>query len=102
MSDGFQVVMSDLLSASSTFRVQSRDLDAIMPADGPACPDGGAAVIDAAMRMLAQTIGVVHQRAATALDGHAEKLVEAHTNYASTEESLTQLSRQIDDPARIR
>lgn len=102
MSDGFQVVMSDLLSASTTFRKQSRTLEAIMPGDGPVCPDGGDAVIDGAMRLLAQAIGVARSRAAAALDGHAEKLVQAHANYARTEESLTELSRQIVDPARIK
>ena len=102
MSDGFQVVVSDLLATAATFREQARAFDAIMPGDGPACPDGGDGVIDTAMRALAEAMGLLHLRAAAVLDGHADKLVVAHGNYDHTEESLTWLSRQIADPAKIR
>jgi hypothetical protein len=38
---GFQVVLSDLAGMARVFRDESGAFEAIMPADGPSCPDAG-------------------------------------------------------------
>jgi hypothetical protein len=101
MSNGFQVVMSDLLAASATFHTESATLEGIMPDSGPACPDGGSAAINKNLQVVAEMIGTLHHQAAAVIDGDSEKLRTAHDRYANTEENLTQLSGQIGDPSKI-
>ena len=36
---GFQVVMADLLPASATFHTEAGTLKAVVPVNGPPCPD---------------------------------------------------------------
>ncbi len=99
--DGFQVVMSDLLDASSTFGTESGTYKAIMPAGGPACPDGGDGAFDQSLQSVVQMIGALHLQAAGVIEVDAAKLRTAHDNYAHTEESLTQLCNQISSPLKI-
>jgi len=54
---GFQVVLSDLLAASVTFRTEAAAYQAIIPAGGPACPDGGDAAFNQALQAVVQLIG---------------------------------------------
>jgi hypothetical protein len=96
--DGFQVVMSDLLDASTTFHNEATTYMAIMPDSGPACPDGGSGAINQALQVTAALIGALHLQAAGVMDNDSAKLKKAHDNYANTEESLTQLCNQIRSP----
>ena len=99
--DGFQVVMSDLLDASVTFRTEAGTYQAIIPADGPACPDGGDGAFNQSLRAVVQLIGALHLQAAGVMETDSAKLRKAHDNYADTEESLTQLCKQISSPFTI-
>jgi Family of unknown function (DUF6317) len=101
MSGGFQVVMSDLLDASSTFRAEAETFKAIMPDNGPPCPDGGDAAFDQNLQVVAEMIGTLHLQAAGVMENDSAKLKTAHDTYASTEESLTRLCGQISDPSKI-
>jgi hypothetical protein len=92
---GFQVVLSDLESMAGTFRRESGGFEAIMPADGPPCPDGGGADIDAAMHASLLLLGVLHQRLAAVIGEHGRKLQAAHDNYEKTETSLTQMAAAL-------
>lgn len=98
---GFQVVMSDLLAASSTFHSEATTFAAIMPESGPACPDGGDAAFDQNLQVVVQMIGTLVHQAASVIDGDSTKLKTAHDRYASTEEGLTELCNQIGDPTKI-
>lgn len=100
-SGGFQVVMSDLTDAAATFQTEAATFKAIMPADGPPCPDGGDAAFDQALQLVVQMIGVLHLQAAGVMEDDSAKLTQAHANYASTEESLTTLCSQIISPSKI-
>jgi hypothetical protein len=60
MSDGFQVVMDDLLALSRTFRAEAGTCKAIMPDDGPACPDGGDGAVNDIMRAVTEAVGLAH------------------------------------------
>jgi hypothetical protein len=99
--DGFQVVMSDLLDASTTFHNEAATYKAIMPDDGPACPDGGDGAFNQALHVAVQLIGALHLQASGVMDNDSAKLKQAHDNYANTEESLTQLCNQISSPLSI-
>jgi hypothetical protein len=101
MSDGFQVVMADLLAASATFHTESAAFEAIMPDGGPPCPDGGDGAFNQNLQVVTEMIGTLHHQAAAVMDSDSTKLKSAHDRYANTEESLTQLCNQISDPAKI-
>lgn len=92
---GFSVVMSDLSSAASTFGAEATTLHGLIPAEGPACPDGGDGTIDGAMHAVVSKIGSLNQSLAAAMAAHGQKLARAHANYAHTELSLTQLSHDL-------
>jgi hypothetical protein len=99
--NGFQVVMSDLLAASATFGTEAAAYKAIMPADGPVCPDGGNDAFNQSLRAAVQMIGALHLQAAGVIEADSAKLRKAHDNYVNTEESLTQLCNQISSPLKI-
>ena len=98
---GFQVVMGDLLDASATFRSEAVTFKAIMPDDGPACPDGGDEAINQSLRATVDLVSALHLKASGVIEDDSAKLKKAHDNYADTEENLTQLCRQIISPSRI-
>lgn len=100
--DGFQVVMSDLLDASATFGTEAETYKAIMPTDGPACPDGGDGAFDQSLQAVVQMIGALHLQAAGVMETDSGKLKKAHDNYAHTEASMTQLCNQISSPLKIK
>jgi Family of unknown function (DUF6317) len=99
--DGFQVVMSDLLNASTTFGTEAATYKAIMPTNGPACPDGGDGAFDQSLQVVVQMISALHLQAAGVMEVDSAKLRQAHDNYAHTEESLAQLCNQIRSPLKI-
>ena len=74
---------------------------AIMPADGPPCPDGGDAAFDQNLQVVVQMIGALHLQAADVIEDDSAKLARAHARYARTEESLTRLCQQIIAPDKI-
>jgi hypothetical protein len=98
---GFQVVMGDLLDASSTFRAEAVTFGAIMPDGGPACPDGGDDAVNQGLRAMVDLISALHLRATGVIEDDSAKLKKAHDNYADTDESLARLCSQIISPSRI-
>lgn len=92
---GFEVVMSDLQAAASTFDAEAAKLRGLIPAGGPACPDGGSGQIDGAMHAVLGKIGALNQSLAAAMAAHGRKLAQAHARYAHTELTLTQLSQDL-------
>ena len=101
MSGGFQVVMSDLLDAASTFRTEAETFKAIMPDRRPAVPGRRRRGV----RPEPSGRGRDDRHPAPAGRGRdGERLHQAEEgarHYASTEESLTQLCSQISDPDKI-
>ena len=92
---GFQVVRSDLLSASGTFAAEAGTFKAIMPDEGPARPDGGDAAFNDSLQSVVQAVGLLHLQFAGELDSHAARLKQAHDTYAGTEQNLIQRIGQI-------
>jgi len=93
--------MSDLLGASVTFRTEAATYQAIIPAGGPACPDGGDGAFNQALQAMIQLIGALHLQVTGVMESDSGKLRKAHDTYAHTEETLTQLCRQISSPLTI-
>jgi len=101
MSDGFQVVLRDLLALSGAFRSEAGTCKAIMPGDGPACPDGGDGAVNGMMRAVTEAVGLAHLQLSGAMDLHAVKLRAAHDRYSDTETSLAQLADKAAAQAAI-
>ncbi len=95
MSDGFQVVMSELLSASGVFESESRTPKGAVPDGGPRAPDGGDGVINAALSDVLRAAGLTTGQLAAVIDSHSQKLRTAYDRYHSAEETNTQLAQQL-------
>jgi hypothetical protein len=95
VSDGFQVVMSDLQTAAGVFGAESKTLAAVMPIGGPVGPDGGSAAFDGALRTVTEALGALNAQLSDVIAQHGRKLQTAHDNYQHAEISLTQLSQEL-------
>jgi Family of unknown function (DUF6317) len=96
MPDGeFTVVMSDLQAAASAFGAESVKLRGLIPADGPACPDGGGGDIDAAMHAVLGSIGALNQALAGTMAAHGRKLAQARANYSHADMTSAQLCHDL-------
>jgi hypothetical protein len=95
-------VLSDLLTAAATFAAEAAAYQAIIPADGPACPDGGDDAVNGALSSVVQLIAALQLQATGVIEADSAKLRQAHKTYAGTEESLTELCNQISSPAKLR
>ena len=93
--DGYSVVMSDLQRAADTFDAESGKLRGLMPAGGPACPDGGGGGIDGALHAVLSGIGSLNASLAAAMAAHGRKLAQAHANYSHAEISSAQLCNDL-------
>ncbi|HET7245224.1 MAG TPA: DUF6317 family protein [Streptosporangiaceae bacterium] len=98
---GFQVVMSDLQSAASTFHSEAATFQAIMPNACTSLPDGGSGAFNESLNAVVETLTLAHMQIGADIDDNGTKLQTAHDKYQHTEESLTQLAQQISDPAKI-
>jgi Family of unknown function (DUF6317) len=101
MSDGFQVVMSDLRQAATSFHSEAKTFLAIMPDASPALPDGGSGAFNESLKAVVDTACLLHLQIGGDIDVNGTKLQTAHDRYQHTEESLTALSQQISDPSKI-
>jgi Family of unknown function (DUF6317) len=95
VSSGFRVVIADLQSASEVFTAESKTLAAVMPADGPATPDGGSGEINGALQTVTEAIGGLNAQLSAVIAAHGQKLETAHDNYSHTETRLSELCRQL-------
>jgi hypothetical protein len=99
MSDGFQVIMTDLQQAAGVFRTEAGTFAAIMPATGPVSVDGGGAEINDALSLVLAAIGGLHTQLAAVIGGHADKLETAYGTYRDAEDAIIEMSEAIA-PAR--
>jgi hypothetical protein len=101
MSDGFQVVMSEVLSASEVFGRESRALASAAPDGGPRAVDGGDGVINAALSDALRAASLTTRQLAAVVDEHSRKLRTAYQRYRSTEETNSQLCQQLIKMAQL-
>jgi Family of unknown function (DUF6317) len=95
MSDGYQVVMADLLSASGVFADESTALSEAVSGAGPSAPDGGDSVINSALPEALRAAVLTTSQLAAVIDSHAQKLRTAYDRYHDAEETNTQLCQQL-------
>lgn len=93
--------MSALLTAAGVFQEKSVMLGNVMPADGPAVPDGGGVGVNQAMQQAVQLLGTRNAQLATAISHHSTLLQQAHTTYAHAEKDLEKLATEITNPDPI-
>jgi hypothetical protein len=101
MSSGFQVVMSDLQDAATTFHTEAKTFTDIMPTECPVLPDGGSAAFNESPKAVFEAAFLLHLQIGGDIDINGSKLQTAHDRYQHTEESLTTLAQQISDPGKI-
>lgn len=100
-ANGFQVLMSDLLKAADVFQEQSGVLSRVMPAGGPAVPNGGGADVNTAMQAAVRLLGTMNAQLAAAISQHATRLRDAHAKYANSDIDVASLANQIINPDKI-
>ena len=95
MSDGYEVLMADLLAMSRTFTKESQTLSTAVGAAGVSAPDGGDATINAALAAALQAAGLTTGQLAAVVADHGTKLDGAYRQYRDTEEGNVQLCQQL-------
>ena len=73
-ADEFQVVLADLLDASATFHTEAGTLKAVVPVNGPPCPDGGDAALNQNVKVVLEMIGTLNLQASGVIDSDSAKL----------------------------
>jgi Family of unknown function (DUF6317) len=95
VSDGYQVVMSDLLSMAQTFGKESRTLSGAVTASSVSAPDGGGGTINAALSNALKTAGMATGQLAAVVESHGEKLSSAYKKYRDAEQASTRLCEEM-------
>ncbi len=95
MSDGYQVLMSDLLSMAQTFHAESGTLSGAESTAGVRAPDGGDAAVTAALANAVQAAGLTTGQLGAVVGGHGDKLSTATKKYQDAEQSSTQLAQEL-------
>jgi hypothetical protein len=95
LSDGFQVVMSDLQDMAGTFQTEAGTFQAIMPQAPSGLPDGGSAAFNESLSATVGLACLAHLQIGGDISDNGTKLQTAHDHYQQTEESMTQLAQQI-------
>ena len=101
MSDSFSVVLGDIAATAKVFARESDTFKAIMPDEGPGCPDGGDASVDETLRTVIKAVGLLHLQIAGAIDDHADKLSAVHDNYENTDVGVQQLMQDLQKQGGI-
>lgn len=103
MTDGFQVTMSNLLTAARAFHSEAAGFSGTMPATGPAPADGGGWAINDALSLACESVGLLHAQLAATITGDAASLEANYQEYAYAEHANTRLVTGVTvDPAKAR
>jgi uncharacterized protein DUF6317 len=95
VSNGFQVVTSELLTAAGTFEKESRALSGAVPGGGLHAPDGGDGAVNAALSDALRAASLTTGQFAAVIGDYGRKLSAAHERYEATEKANAGLARQI-------
>jgi 3-oxoacyl-(acyl-carrier-protein) synthase len=95
VSDGYAVLMADLLAMSRTFTRESQTLSTAAGAAGVSAPDGGDATVNAALAAALQAARLTTGQLSAVIAGHGTKLDGAYRQYREAEESNVQLCQQL-------
>ena len=95
MSDGYQVVLSDLLGMAQAFGKESRTLSGAVSAAGVSPADGGDGTVNAALSNALKSAGLVTGQLAAVVEGHGQKLSSAYQQYRDAEQGSTRLCQEL-------
>jgi hypothetical protein len=95
VSDGYQVVMGDLLSMARTFGRESGTLSGAQRAAGVSVPDGGDGTVNSALSNAVQAAGLATGQLAAVVDSHGQKLTSACKQYQDAEQASAQLCQEL-------
>ena len=98
MSDGYQVVLSDLLSMAQIFGNESRTLSgavSAVSAAGVSAPDGGDGTVNAALSNALMAAGLATGQLGAVVESHGQKLSSAYQQYRDAEQSSTRLCQEL-------
>lgn len=92
---GYQVVLSDLETASATFATESLKVSDAAPGNSPQAVDTGSGVTNSALTDALQAAKLTTTQLAAVIAAHSKKLHAAYENYSHSEETNTELCRQL-------
>jgi len=95
VSDGYQVVLSDLLSMAQIFGNESRTLSGAVSAAGVSAPDGGDGTVNAALSNALMAAGLATGQLGAVVESHGQKLSSAYQQYRDAEQSSTRLCQEL-------
>lgn len=95
MSDGYSVVMDDVLSMAQTFGKESGTLLGAVSAAGVSAPDGGDGMINSALSGALKAAGMATSQLAAVAGSHGDKLNTAYRQYRDAEQTSMQLCQEL-------
>jgi hypothetical protein len=95
VSDGYSVVMSDVLSMAQSFKKESGTLSSAVSEAGVSTPDGGDGVINTALSGVLQAAGMATGQLGAVVASHGDKLNTAYTQYLDAEQSNAKLCQDL-------
>jgi hypothetical protein len=93
--DGFQVTMSDLGQAASAFGTRAKAFSGSMPVSGPAPVDGGSWVINDALSLVLQAVGLLHEQMTATISADGRNLQATSAEYQRAEDTITRLVTSV-------
>lgn len=103
MTDGFQATLSDLRAAARAFSDRGGAFRTSMPANGPAPVNGGDWVINDALSVALESVGLLHTQLAGVISDDAANLEATCREYQYAEDENTRLASGVTaDPAKMR
>lgn len=97
MSDGYEVLMADLLAMARAFDKESRAAFHAVPSTGVHAVNGGSSAVNGALAEALRAAGLTTSQFAAVVAGHGQKLNGAYHDYQNAEESNAQLIQQLTD-----
>jgi hypothetical protein len=95
VSDGYQVVLGDLLGMAQAFGGESRTLSGAVAAAGVTAPDGGDATINAALSSALKAAGLATGQLGAVVESHGRKLGSALGRYRDAEQGSARLCGEL-------
>ena len=95
VSDGYQVLVDDLLGMAQSFGKESLVLSGAVSAAGVSDPDGGDGTVNAALSNALKCVGLATGQLAAVVGGHGDKLTGAYQRYRDAEQSSARLCQEL-------
>lgn len=95
MSDGYSVLMAELLEMARTFGTESQTLSTAVGSAGVSTVDGGDATIDGALSAALEAAGLATGQLSAVVDEHGKELSGACERYRDAEQDSARLCHDL-------